>query len=250
VSASRAVPDRTATPSALAIVQARMSSTRLPGKVLADVEGEPMLVLLLKRLQRTPSVGRIVVATSDDPSDDPLAAVAEAAGVEVHRGSLHDVLARFAGAAAGHDGPIVRVTADCPLTDPAVVDAVVRRFLRTPGAMYASNVEERTFPDGLDIEVFSPAALALADRLATDPCDREHVTTLMRRHPERFPSVSVVGSERLGDVRWTVDDPADLEFVRGVVARLGERRYAATMNDVLDAVRRVPSLSGPAGVRG
>jgi spore coat polysaccharide biosynthesis protein SpsF len=249
VAGSRAVPDP-ARRNALAVVQARMSSTRLPGKVLADVAGEPMLVLLLKRLARTPSVARIVVATSEDAADDPVAAVAEEAGFDVHRGPLNDVLARFVGAAAGHDGPIVRVTGDCPLTDPAVVDAVVRTFVETPGAMYASNVEERTFPDGLDVEAFSPAALALADRLATDPFDREHVTPVMQRHPDRFPSVSVVGPEPLGDLRWTVDDPSDLEFLRAVAARLGEARHVATMSDVLDAVRRAPSLSGPAGLRG
>jgi spore coat polysaccharide biosynthesis protein SpsF (cytidylyltransferase family) len=227
-----------------------MSSTRLPGKVLADVEGEPMLVLLLKRLARTPSVGRIVVATSDDPSDDPIAGIAREAGFDVYRGSLGDVLSRFTGAARGHDGPIVRVTGDCPLTDPRVVEAIVQRFVSTPGAMYASNVEERSYPDGLDIEVFSPEALSLADRLATDPSDREHVTTVMRRHRDRFPSASVVGAQRLGDVRWTVDDAEDLEFVRAVAARLGNDRYTATMNDILDAIRRVPTLGGPAGLRG
>jgi spore coat polysaccharide biosynthesis protein SpsF len=246
VAASAAVPAA----DALAVVQARMSSTRLPGKVLADVGGEPMLAFLLRRLERTPSVGRIVVATSDVASDDPVAEAARAAGAEVHRGSLTDVLSRFVGAARGHDGPIVRITADCPLTDPAVVEGVLERFRTTPGAMYASNVEERTFPDGLDVEVFSPEALALADRLATDPADREHVTTLMRRHPDRFPSASLAGPPRLGHLRWTVDNPDDLEFVRAIVTRLGDRRHTATMSEVLDAVRRPPSLGGQEGLRG
>ena len=246
MAASAAVPAA----DALAVVQARMSSTRLPGKVLADVGGEPMLALLLRRLRAAPSVARVVVATSDDPSDDPVAEAARAAGADVHRGSLTDVLGRFVGASRGHMGPIVRITGDCPLMDPAVVEGVLERFRATPGAMYASNVEERTFPDGLDVEAFSPEALALADRLATDPADREHVTTLMRRHPDRFPSASLVGPERLGHLRWTVDDGDDLEFVRAVVARLGERRHAATMSEVLDAVRRPPSLAGPEGLRG
>jgi len=246
MAASGAVPAA----DALAVIQARMSSTRLPGKVLADVEGEPMLTLLLRRLDRTPSVGRIVVATSDDASDDPVAELAPAAGADVYRGSLTDVLARFAGAAEGHHGPIIRITADCPLTDPEVVDAVVEAFRSTTGAMYASNVEERTYPDGLDVEVFSPQALMLAARLADEPADREHVTTLMRRHPERFPSASVVGAQHLEDLRWTVDDSADLEFVRAVVARLGNRRYAATMGEILGEIRRAPSLADFEGKRG
>src|SRR4051812_21226714 len=107
-----------------------MSSTRLPGKVLSDVCGEPLLALLLNRLGRASLVDRIVVATSDEPSDDP---IAEAAAVPVHRGSLQDVLARFVGAIGSWDGPVVRITADCPFTDPSVVDAVIERFEATPG---------------------------------------------------------------------------------------------------------------------
>jgi spore coat polysaccharide biosynthesis protein SpsF (cytidylyltransferase family) len=235
---------------ALAVVQARMSSTRLPGKVLADVGGEPMLTLLLRRLAGAPSVERIVVATSADASDDPIAGVAGAAGAEVHRGPLEDVLGRFVGAAAGHDGPILRITADCPLTDPQIVEALLARFAATPGALYGSNVEERTYPDGLDIEVFSSDALRLADRLATDAADREHVTTVMRAHPGLFPSASLVGEQRLGHLGWTVDTQEDLDFVRAVVARLGAARYAATMVDILEAVRRPPPLSGDQGLRG
>jgi spore coat polysaccharide biosynthesis protein SpsF (cytidylyltransferase family) len=235
---------------ALAVVQARMSSTRLPGKVLADVEGEPMLALLLRRLEQASSVGEIVVATSDAPSDDPLEALARSIGVRVHRGPLDDVLARFVGAAAGHDGPVVRITGDCPLTDPHVVDAVLKCFASTPGAGYGSNVEPRTFPDGLDVEVFSPDALRRADELATDAADREHVTTLMRRRPDLFPVASVTAPEPMGELRWTVDDRDDLEFIRAVVGRLGAQRHTATMADILTAVRRAPSLAGPDGLRG
>jgi len=235
---------------ALAVVQARMSSTRLPGKVLADVGAEPMLVLLIKRLQRAAGVARIVIATSDDASDTAIADVARSADADVHRGPLDDVLKRFVGAAAGHSGPILRVTADCPLIDPDVIDALLGCFAAAPGALYGSNVEHRTYPDGLDVEVFTPAALTLADRLATDPLDREHVTTLMRRHPDRFPPVSLTGPERLGHLRWTVDDREDLEFIRALVARLGEARYAATMIDIVQAVRRPPSLNDAGACRG
>ena len=251
-------PDDGQEPRALAIVQARMSSRRLPGKVLADVGGEPMLVLQLRRLARARRLARIVVATSAEPSDDAIADVVEnlprdgvdGASIDLFRGALADVLGRFVGAAAGHDGPVVRITADCPFIDPDVVDELLGRFAAASWAAYGSNFQDRTYPDGLDAEVFTPEALALADRLATDPADREHVTTFMRRHPDRFPSVSLVDARRLGRLRWTVDDPEDLEFVRAVVARLGESRYAATMSEVLDAVRRPPSLAGPGGLRG
>jgi spore coat polysaccharide biosynthesis protein SpsF (cytidylyltransferase family) len=235
---------------ALVVVQARMSSTRLPGKVLADVEGESMLALLLRRLQRAPSVAEIVVATSDDGSDDLVADAARALGVRVHRGSLEDVLSRFIGAADGHEGPIVRVTGDCPLTDPHIVEAVLECFAGTAGAGYGSNVEPRTFPDGLDVEVFSPEALRRADELAVDPSDREHVTTLMRRRRDLFPAASLTCPDALGHLSWTVDDRDDLEFIRAVAGRLGPDRHTATMQQILDTVRRPPSLGGPDGLRG
>jgi spore coat polysaccharide biosynthesis protein SpsF (cytidylyltransferase family) len=235
---------------ALAVVQARMTSVRLPGKVLADVGGEPMLALLLRRLGRASRVGRIVVATSDDPSDDPVAEVAAATGVEVHRGPLNDVLARLVGAAGGHVGPVVRITADCPLTDPQVVDAMLECFAATPGALFGSNVEERTYPDGLDVEVMDADALRLTDRLATDVSDREHVTPALRRRPELFPVASLTGPDALGHLRWTVDTQADLDFVRAVVRRLGPHRYAATMHEILEAILRPPSIPGPGGSHG
>ena len=236
--------------STLAIVQARLSSTRLPRKVLADVEGEPMLALLLRRLEQAQQLDRIVVATSDDHSDDELAHTIPEFGHEVHRGPLDDVLARFAGAAAGHDGPILRITADCPLMDPRVVDDLVALFTSEEGLAYASNTDQRTYPDGLDVEVFTPAALAEAERLATDPADREHVTTFIRRERDRFPAADLIADgEPLGHLRWTVDDQADLDLVRGVARRLGARRHAATMDEILEAVRRSPSLAD-GGLRG
>jgi spore coat polysaccharide biosynthesis protein SpsF (cytidylyltransferase family) len=227
-----------------------MSSTRLPGKSAADVGGEPMLALLLRRLQRARELERIVVATSNDDDDDVIEEVARGLGVAVHRGPRDDVLARFAGAAAGHDGPIVRVTADCPLIDAEVVDDVVRLFRQSCGCVYASNIEPRTYPDGLDVEVVAPGIL---DQLAAEvgvPGDREHVTIAIRRDPGRYPSVSLVCDDRLGDLRWTVDTQDDLDFVRAVVARLGTRRHAAGMNEILGSVRADPPLADFHGRRG
>lgn len=227
-----------------------MSSSRLPGKSLADVGGEPSLELLLKRLGRAETLNAIVVATSVEEIDDPVADVAAKAGCRVHRGPRDDVLTRFVEAARGHDGPVVRITADCPLTDPAVVDGVVRLYEQSPEAVYASNVEPRTFPIGLDAEVISADVLRQIDAAATDPSYREHVTLLARRDRDRFPRVNLESSEDLSELRWTVDHPEDLEFIRRVVERLGRRRYDAGLQEVLSAVRAEPSLADYHGRRG
>ena len=142
-----------------------------------------MLALLLRRLQPARELQRIVVATSTESVDDRIEDVAREIGSDVYRGALDDVLSRFEGAASRHPGPLVRVTADCPLIDPAIVDDAIRLFERTPGCAYASNVEPRTYPDGLDVEVFSAAALQRVARMTKQPADREHVTTVIRRNP-------------------------------------------------------------------
>ena len=237
---------------ALAIVQARMSSTRLPGKVLADVGGEPMLALLLRRLARARHVDEIRVATSTRAEDDAIAEQAQALGHAAYRGPLDDVLARFVGAAEGHAGPIVRLTADCPLVDPGTVDAVIALFEATAGCAYASNVVPRSYPDGLDTEVVALAALHALHHETTDPGEREHVTIAVRADPARWPAATLVREpESLGELRWTVDTPDDLAFVRAVVARLGAARYEASMDAILDLVRGDPALAAfPGGRRG
>jgi spore coat polysaccharide biosynthesis protein SpsF len=226
-----------------------MSSTRLPGKVLADVVGEPMLTLQLTRLRAARTLDRTVVATSARHDDDPVAELAAAAGIDVHRGPLEDVLGRFVGATGGHTGTVVRLTGDCPLLDPAVVDAVVERLEATPDAVYASNVEPRTFPHGLDVEAIRASTLTALDREVTDPELREHVTLAVRRAPDRYPAVNVTCEEDLSALRWTVDLPADLEFVRLVVERLGAARHTAGWRDVRAAAAREPSLDGLGGHR-
>jgi spore coat polysaccharide biosynthesis protein SpsF len=234
----------------LAIVQARTSSARLPGKVLADVSGEPMLALLLRRLQRSREIDTIVVATSDEPGDDPVEALARDLAVGVHRGPRDDVLTRFVGAARGRGGPIARITGDCPLIDPCVVDDLVRLFARSEECAYASNIDPPTYPDGFDAEVFSPEALAAVDARATDPSDREHVTVAIRRDPERFPAVNLARDEDLSGLRWTVDTAEDLEFMRLIADRLGSERHTAGLGEILRAVRAEPSLASFSGQRG
>jgi spore coat polysaccharide biosynthesis protein SpsF len=236
-------------PNVLAVVQARMSSTRLPGKVMADVCGEPMLALQLTRLRSATQVDGIVVATSTDAGDDAIADLVRDRGGDVYRGPLDDVLARFVGAIAGHAGPIVRITADCPLIDPAVVDQVIALFRATADCAYASNVEPRTYPIGLDVEVVDSDVLREVAADATEPSDREHVTWAIRRQLDHYRSATLTNDRELGDVRWTVDDADDLAFVREVVGRLGSHRYDAGLDEILAAVRREPSLADYHGRR-
>ena len=205
----------------LGVLQARMSSTRLPGKVMADVAGEPMLARQVERLRRSRRLDRLALATSDDPSDDALAALGERLGLDVVRGPLADVLARFLMALDRFPSTevLVRLTADCPLTDWRVLDATVDRHVETD-ADYTSNVAARTFPHGLDVEVARPQALRTAGSEATSAHDREHVMPFLYGRPERFKLASITRTPSLAHLRWTVDLPEDLEFVRHVYATL------------------------------
>lgn len=216
--------------SVVCVVQARMGSTRLPGKVLADVGGRSLLRFLLDRIAPLPWTR--VVATSDLEQDDDVAQAASAAGVEVVRGSEGDVLSRFARVLDVFDPQLViRLTADCPLTDPELVRAAVALQQETD-ADYVSNTVVRTFPDGLDVEVVRAAVLRQAAAEAIDAYEREHVTPFVYRHPERFSHEVLRNAVDLSAERWTVDTPADLELVRSVVARLGTTSF--TWRDVLD----------------
>ena len=219
----------------LAVLQARMSSTRLPGKVLAPVAGAPMILRQIERLRRAERLDRIVVATSIEAGDDVLAETLAEEGIPVHRGDLADVLGRFIGAldAFGPADTLVRLTADCPLADPTVIDATIARF-QEAGADYASNVADpRTFPKGLDVEVMRADALRQAAAETADPYDREHVTPFLYRNPDRFEQASYAQAADEGPVRWTVDRPDDLDFVRAVYDAL----YAGDPTFDSDAVR-------------
>jgi spore coat polysaccharide biosynthesis protein SpsF len=220
-----------------AIVQARMTSTRLPGKVLMDLGGEPVLVRVLERLERARELQAIVLATSTDPSDDPVAALAEARGTAVVRGSLDDVLDRYRQAADAHPcDAVVRITADCPLIDPEVVDLVVARWRAEADASYVANtVEPRTFPKGLDTEVVASAVLRVAAAEATDRYDREHVTPYVRARPQRFPQVGVFHDPPYGDVRITLDTPEDLRVLRGLLDAVGPDPSLGQVLAALDA---------------
>jgi glutamate-1-semialdehyde 2,1-aminomutase len=208
----------------VAIVQARMGSTRLPGKCLADISGRPMIAHVLERARAARRIDELWLATSARPENDALAAAAGALGVSVFRGDEDDVLSRYAevarrsGAAA-----IVRLTADCPMLDPEVIDACIARF-HDGAADYVSNAEQRSFPDGLDVEVFTAAALFEAEREARDPFLRLHVTPYIRGKgavpKTAFVRDHLVNGADFSHLRWTVDEPADLDLVRRLIARL------------------------------
>ncbi|HEX5379979.1 MAG TPA: glycosyltransferase family protein [Phenylobacterium sp.] len=206
----------------LGVIQARMSSSRLPGKVLAPVLDMPMIGRQVERLRRSRRLDDLVLATSVEPSDSPLADYCASIGLRVIRGPLADVLARFALAldAFPQARTLVRLTADCPLTDWRVLDAVVDRH-RDRGADYTANtLPVRTFPHGLDVEVAKVEAFRAAVAEAADPYEREHVMPFLYRNPQRFRIEGLTREPSLAHLRWTVDYPEDLEFVRHVYGAL------------------------------
>ncbi len=216
-----------------AFIQARMSSSRFPGKVIEPLDGLPLIVYMVQRARRAARLDEVVVLTSTDPSDDPLVAVLKAHGLPCFRGDLHDVLRRYAAAAAAHGSDeVVRLTGDCPLIDPAVIDRVVAAR-RHAGADYGSNIDPPTFPDGLDVECFTRAALDRADREAAQAPEREHVTLWMRSDAAGLRRTVVRAPADCSHLRLTVDYPDDLVAVRRLVAAVG----ANPLPDLYDLLR-------------
>lgn len=227
----------------LAILQARCSSSRLPGKVLVPILGQAMLARQLERLRRTETLDRLVLATSDDRSDDPLESLCATLGLPCYRGSLDDVLARFAGAyqAFGPSEHVVRLTGDCPLADPMVIDRVVRHHLET-AADYTTNALQPSWPDGLDVEVMRAPVLLRAASEARLPSEREHVTPFIHKHPQWFRVAHLRGEADWSALRWTVDEPKDLEFVQKVYAALYPTNPAFSTADILQLLEQQPAL--------
>ena len=232
-------------PRVVAVVQARMGSTRLPGKALLDVAGRAMVERVLERVRAVPEVDEVVAAIPVGAADDPLARRVEGiAGVRLVRGPEDDVLARYLLAARSAAADVVvRVTADCPLLCPRVSSRVVRRLLDAlPAADYAANTLERTFPRGLDTEAFTVAALERAAREATRPADREHVTAFLWRQPRAFRLLGVRDAADRSHLRWTVDTAEDLELARRIwTALLPHHGPLFGYPAILDLLDRNPS---------
>lgn len=197
----------------VAIIQARMGSTRLPGKVLMPLAGRPVLERVIARTAEAGIFAAVAVATSTLAGDDPVAEAAAGWGAQVVRGDEQDVLARYglAAAATGADA-VMRITADCPLIDPDVLAAMAGKL--GPGVDLVTNARRRTFPRGLDAELFTRAALETMLAEATDPAEREHVTPFLYRHPERFRIVDHLGAPDHSALRLTLDTPEDYELLR------------------------------------
>ena len=199
----------------IAIVQARVGSTRLPNKVMLPIEGVPMIELLLRRLAKSRQLDQILIATPEDPENEPLVAHARGLGYEVAQGSENDVLDRYYQAAKAHNSDIVvRITGDCPLVDPILVDAAVVAF-KQGQVDYLSNTNPPTYPDGLDIEIFSFKAMERAWKETNKPFDREHVTPYLWKSG-KFRTRNLRSEQDCSGERWTVDEPADLEVVRSI----------------------------------
>jgi spore coat polysaccharide biosynthesis protein SpsF (cytidylyltransferase family) len=213
------------------VVQARMSSTRLPGKVLMDLGPGTALDLVARRLARVTEARSVVIATSAGADDDPIVRWADGAGLAVVRGPLHDVLERYRLAAetAGCDG-VARITSDCPLCEPAVIDRVIRLWREDERLAYAWNTREpRTFPDGLDVEIVSRAALEEAAAETDDPYDREHVTPFVRERPDRFPQRSLGLEPPVRTLKLSLDTQEELLSIRAFIKRVGPDADLATI---------------------
>jgi spore coat polysaccharide biosynthesis protein SpsF len=232
-------------PRTIATIEARMASSRLPGKVLAEAEGRPMLALMVERLRFVPELDEIVIATTVNESDDVVAAFAKEVGVGVWRGSEEDVLSRVLDAARAHDAEvIVELTGDCPLIDPQVVSRVIRRY-RESGADYVSNVLTRTYPIGMDTQVFAVDVLADVASRTDDAVDHEHVSLYIYRHPEIYTLENVRApiEETRPELRLTLDTSEDLAVIRAIFAGLRPQRADFPLADIIRFLDVKPEIA-------
>jgi spore coat polysaccharide biosynthesis protein SpsF len=233
-------------PRVIAIIQARMSSTRLPGKVLQDLGGRPVLDRMIERVKRAKTVTETVIATTTDPSDEPIVELCERLGTPVFRGSLPDVLDRYYHCALEHKADyVVRLTGDCPLIDPELIDQVVKALLDSLVDFACNRLPPpfaRTYPIGLDVEACTFKALETAWNKATAKHDREHVMPYLYEVPGRFRIMQLQNAADYGSLRWTLDTPEDLELLREVIKRL-ENRNDFSWKEVLTFFLQDPELA-------
>lgn len=229
----------------VAITQARLGSTRLPNKVLLEVEGKSLLAHHVERVRRSNTVDEVAVATTDLALDDPIAAWCQDSNIRCVRGSENDVLGRYVLAANSCNADIiVRVTSDCPLIDPAVIDRTVGAFCQSlPTYDYACNRLPQSYPRGLDTEVTTREVLLTADREAKSARDREHVTLFIWRQPDRFRLLNVPHRANESRYRWTVDTEADFELIRRMIPELVSVREDYDLQNCLDCMALHPQWS-------
>ncbi|MDD5096792.1 MAG: glycosyltransferase family protein [Candidatus ainarchaeum sp.] len=226
-----------------AIIQARISSRRLPNKIFALISGKPLIWHVVDRLRRSRKVSRIAVATTTNPADDVLEEWCRENKIEVFRGSEEDVLSRYFHAAKAMGAEtIVRVTADDPFKDPAILDEVVELFQKNK-LDFAYNNKPPTFPEGLDVEVFSMAALEKAQAESRDQYEREHVTQYFYRHPEKFRQMNLANKEDLSRLRWTIDTEEDLGMARAVYKELYMEGGVFLTADILRLIKEHPEIA-------
>lgn len=219
-----------------------MSSSRLSEKVLKDILGKPMLARQIERVRRAETIDELIVATSDQTEDDAIEALCRDQGVMCFRGSLDDVLDRYYQCALPHNPDhVVRLTGDCPLADPAIIDQVVR-FHQGGDYDYTSNALTPTWPDGMDVEAVRMACLRDAWSEAELPSEREHVTVFINKRPDRFRLGSVIRNDDQSAVRLTVDEPEDLELVRRIYEHLYPGNPAFGMDDIMNLLSQSPDL--------
>lgn len=227
----------------ISIVQARMGSTRLPGKVMLDLIGKPMLVHELTRIGRSKRISSIVVATTNSPADDVIVQLCREYDWQYFRGNEVDVLDRYYQSAKSFGADIVvRLTADCPLIEPTIIDRVVGEYLiKSPNVDYVSNlIPQRTFPRGLDTEVMSFKALKKSWNEDDNPAYREHVTQYILRNPQKFRITGIVNDRDLSNLRWTVDTKEDFQLVNEIYSYFGHNHFS--WYDVLDLIEKKPEL--------
>lgn len=226
-----------------AIVQARMSSTRLPGKVMKPILGKPMLAYQIERLKRAHSISNLIIATSTQPEDTVIADLAATLGVDCFRGSLSDVLDRYVGAARTvNPDHVLRTTADCPIIDPDVLDSVCALHV-ADNADYTTNNMPPSWPHGLDLEVIRMDCLEQAWRESESPYDREHVTPFIRERPSRFKIANFASPKDFSYHRWTVDEPEDFELAQQIYEGLYPSSPKFSTRDVLDFLGVHPEIS-------
>jgi spore coat polysaccharide biosynthesis protein SpsF (cytidylyltransferase family) len=224
------------------VIQARTSSIRLPRKVVLDLEGKTVLERVIERVCRSNMVSKVVVATSGDNSDDIIEEICSSNSTDCFRGSLDDVLDRYYHAVKQYSADqIVRITADCPLIDPKIIDLVVKEHL-SKEADYTSNTFTDTFPDGEDVEVIKMSALEEAWKRANLLSEREHVTSYIRKHGEKFVLTSVENEIDLSNMRWSLDNLEDYEFILRIYKGLFKKNPMFNMEDILEYLKANPEL--------